>query len=208
MPVLEMVQQFPGHIFLLETTSSEDRYKASNFGETDGLHHVELITEDRYNQFDISRLRWSLISFSERSVPEMYNILISQQKYEAALDFAGCYGMDKDEVLKSQWLHSSQGINDINKFLSNIKDQAFVISQCLDKVGPTEDAVKALLAYGLRLTNQYRFSEPEDHESSQIWDFRMARLQLLQFRDRLETYLGINMGRYYAFAESIVGVVC
>ena len=57
MPVLEMVQQFPGHIFILETTTFEDRYNASTFGETDSLHNVELITEDRFNQFDISRLR-------------------------------------------------------------------------------------------------------------------------------------------------------
>lgn len=198
MPMLERVQKFPGHIFLLESTLSEERYNVSNSEKTNDLHRVELITEDGFNQFDISRLQWSLISFSERSIPEMYNILISKQKYQAALDFAGFHGLDKDEVVKSQWLHSGQGIYEINTFLSKIKDQVFIVSECLDKVGPTEDAVRALLAYGLRLTNQYRFSEAEDHECSQIWDYRTARLQLLKFNERLETYLGINMGRYYA----------
>ncbi|KAJ6410965.1 hypothetical protein OIU84_007673 [Salix udensis] len=33
-------------------------------------------------------------------------------------------------------------------------------------------------------------------KGSKIWDFCIARLQLLQFRDRLETYMGINMGRF------------
>ena len=96
-------------------------------------------------------------------------------------------------------MHSGQGINEINTLLSNIKDQDFVLSECVNKVGPTEDAVKALLAYGLHLTSRYRFSESDDHGNGQIWDFRKVRLQLLQFRDRLETFLGINMGRYESY---------
>lgn len=195
LPVLERVQQFQGHLFLLESTSEESHNSTTN-RETSDLHHVELVTEDRFNHLDIARLRWSLISYSARSVPEMYNILIDNQKYQAALDFANRHALDKDEVLKSQWLQSDQGINEIYMFLSNIKDQMFVLSECVDKVGQTEDAVKALLAYGLRLTDLYKFSETENHEGDQIWDFRMTRLQLLQFRDRLETYLGINMGRF------------
>ncbi|KAF5943716.1 hypothetical protein HYC85_017793 [Camellia sinensis] len=64
-------------------------------------------------------------------------------------------------------------------FLSVIKDQAFVLSECVDGVGPTEDAVRASIAHGLHLTNQYRFSETEVDENSQIWEFRLARLKLL-----------------------------
>ncbi|OMO93554.1 Secretory pathway Sec39 [Corchorus olitorius] len=96
---------------------------------------------------------------SERSVPEMYKILIGDSKYQAALKFADRYGLDRDEVLKSQWLGSGQGINDINAFLSKIKDLVFVLSQCVDKVGTTEEAVKALLAYGLQLTNRFSMQE-------------------------------------------------
>ncbi|KAI8028025.1 MAG2-interacting protein 2 [Camellia lanceoleosa] len=81
-------------------------------------------------------------------------------------------------------------------FLSVIKDQAFVLSECVDGVGPTEDAMRASIAHGLHLTNQYRFSETEVDENSQIWEFRLARLKLLQFRDKLKTFLGINMGRF------------
>ncbi|XVF10128.1 hypothetical protein REPUB_Repub07fG0156400 [Reevesia pubescens] len=197
MPVLERVQQFKGYLFLLESLSSEDRFDSSNSNRrTNELHHIDQISEYGSNQSDTSRLRWSLISFSERSVPEMYKILISNSKHQAALNFADRYGLDRDEVLKSQWLRSGQGINDINTFLLNIKDTVFVFSECVDKVGPSEEAAKALLAYGLQLTNRYKFSDSKNQECAEIWDFRMARLQLLQFSDRLETFLGINMGRF------------
>ena len=87
-------------------------------------------------------------------------------------------------------MHSGQGINEINTLLTNIKDQDFVLFECVNKVGPTEDVVETLLAYGLHLTSRYRFSKSDDHGNGQIWDFRQVRLQLLQFRDRLETFLG------------------
>ncbi|KAK2968190.1 hypothetical protein RJ640_018283 [Escallonia rubra] len=193
-PILERVELFPGRLFLLESTSSDGSYKSSHIKAGSDLHLMETFILDKYNQFDIANLHWSLISFSERSVPEMYGAFISGGKYQTALEFADRHRLDKDEVLKSQWLHSGQGANEINIFLSPIKDQAFVLSECVNRVGPTEDAVRALLDYGLRVTNQYTFSESKDDQSSVIWDFRLARLKLLQFRDRLETFLGINMG--------------
>lgn len=192
-PVLERIKLFQGNLFLLETLSSDER---SNSGETKDSHTMEQITMDSLDQIDISRLNWSLVSFSERSSVEMYNILLRDKKYQAALKFADHHGLDKDEVMKSQWLHSNQGANDIRTFLSKVKDKHFVLSECVEKVGPTEDSVRAMLVHGLHITNQYGFSEPENDEGSQIWDFRMARLKLLQYSDRLETYLGINMGRY------------
>ncbi|XP_034897509.1 MAG2-interacting protein 2 isoform X2 [Populus alba] len=191
MLVLDRIQQFQGRIFALDSKVPSKPHR-----ESDNVYNVERVTGGRSDQLDVSQLHWSLISLSKRSVPEMYNILISNCKYQAALDFANHHGLDRDEILKSQWLHSSQGKDGINMFLSNIKDRSFVLSECVDKVGPTEDAVKALLSYGLQVTDQFRFSESEADEGSQIWDFRMARLQLLQFRDRLETYMGINMGRF------------
>ncbi|CAN6709321.1 unnamed protein product [Malus baccata var. baccata] len=192
-PVIDRINLFQGNLFLLETLSSEER---SDSMETNASHSMEHIVVDSLDQFYISSLNWSLVSFSERSIREMYNILIRNEKYQAALDFAACHGLDKDEVVKSQWLQSSQGTKEISTFLSKIKDKTFVLSECVDKVGPTEDAVRALLVYGLNLTNQYGFYESENDECSQIWNFRTARLQLLQFRDRLETFLGINMGRF------------
>lgn len=196
MPILDRVHQLPGNLFVLERKSSVEREMPSiPSGESRDLHHGKTI-EDTSDQFDFSSLRWRLISMSQISISEMYKILIRNHKYEEAFDFASRHGLDKDEVLKSQWLSSCQGINEINIFLSRIKDSGFVLTECTNNVGPTEDAMRALLACGLRATDQYRFPGIEDCERSQIWDFRLARLQLLQFRDRLETFLGINMGRY------------
>ena len=193
MPVLESVQQFPGRLFILESTS--EYHDSSSENVASHLQHTDLVTEDKFNHLDIANLSWSLLSFSKKSVSEMYDILITDQKYQVALDFANRHGLDKDEVLRTQWLHSARGINEINMFLSVMKDQGFILAECVDRVGPTEEAVRALIAHGLRLTDQYKFSETEISERSQIWDFRLTRLKLLQLRDKLETFLGINMGR-------------
>ncbi|KAL3630728.1 hypothetical protein CASFOL_023712 [Castilleja foliolosa] len=178
MPLLERAQQTTGLVFLLDK----------------GL--IELVMRERPDQFDFSKMEWSLVSLVKRSVLEVYDNLISTQKYQAALDLAGRHGLDKDEVLKCQWLSSAKGVHDIGAILSRIKDQGFVLSECVDKIGPTEDAARALISLGLRLTESHRFSELEDKENRQIWDFRLARLKLLHFRDRLETFLGVNMGRF------------
>lgn len=197
-PIIERVHQLEGQIFLLECSENKGVSDPAKYKEHGDLHHMDQRMEESVNDLDISRLEWSLLSLTQRSVFEMYNILIRNQKYQDASNFANCYKLDKDDILKSQWLHSDQGINDINAYLSKINDQVFILSECIEKVGPTEDAAKAMLDYGLKLTNRYQFSEVEDLESNKIWHFRLARLRLLQFKDRLETYLGINMGRYYA----------
>ena len=52
--------------------------------------------------------------------------------------------------------------------MTNIKDQDFVLFECVNKVGPTEDVVETLLAYGLHLTSRYRFSKSDDHGNGQM----------------------------------------
>lgn len=180
-PLLERVDEVPGILFLLECTPSD----------VEGASNLYLIEQFRY-----INLLWNLVSVSETSVTEMFHSLIHNQQYQNAIIFADQHGLDKDVVLKSQWLASKQGVDEINTLLSTIKDPNFVISESVKCVGPTEEAVKVLIGYGLSLTDFYRFSEPQDDADSQIWDFRMARLKLLQHRDRLETYVGINMGRF------------
>ncbi|XP_076915022.1 MAG2-interacting protein 2-like [Bidens hawaiensis] len=192
LPILERVPSSPGCIFILESKSSVKSFEPSD------LVLYEPVTVEKYKQFDSGKLQWSLMSFSKRSAQELYDILITGQQFEDAAKLADHHGLDKDEVLKAQWLHSSQGKREINIFLSLIKDQDFVLSECVDRVGPTEDAVRALLAYGLQLTNSYMFSEVVDEKGSPNWDSRLARLKMLQFKDRLETFLGINMGRFSA----------
>ncbi|XP_073292869.1 MAG2-interacting protein 2 isoform X1 [Primulina huaijiensis] len=193
MPILERTKHYPGLVFLLDITSREDSFRSS---DAKGASLFENVTLGRPNQFDVSKLEWSLVSLVKRSVFEIYDKMINDHKYQSAVDFADSHGLDKDKVLKSQWLSSIQGVHEINTILSTIKDQVFILSQCVDKVGPTEDAVRTLLSFGLRITDFYRFSESEDNECRQTWEFRLVRLKLLQFRDRLETFLGINMGRF------------
>lgn len=194
MPILERVQQCQGCVFLLDSATSDGRHLPVT---SDGreMTDVQDVGRATWDQLDVNKLHWKLLSFLERSASEMYTILIKNKEYQAALEFSSCHELDRDEVFKSQWMHSIQGIDEINMLLSNIKDKNFVLSECVHKIGPTEDAMRALLSFGLRITDQYRFSESEDDKSSLIWHFRMARLQLLQCRDRLETFVGINMGR-------------
>ncbi|KAK4277597.1 hypothetical protein QN277_015572 [Acacia crassicarpa] len=195
MPALEKAPASKGYQFLLASSSCQEHNNSSDVVALDKLQQMEWLIEDALSQIHFSRLHWCLISFSEKSISEMYSMLINRKKFQHALNFADSYGLDKDEVLKSQWVNSDQGSYEINTFLSKIKDRDFILSECVERIGPTEDAVKALLAYGLHITDQNRFSEVGCH-NSQVWDIRMARLRLLQFRDRLETYLGINMGRF------------
>uniref|UniRef100_A0A0A0M3A9 Sec39 domain-containing protein n=1 Tax=Cucumis sativus TaxID=3659 RepID=A0A0A0M3A9_CUCSA len=195
-PIVERGQQLEGQNFLLECLENKGISDPTKYKDHGELHDMDQRMEESINNLDISRLEWSLLSLTQRSVLEMYSILIRNQKYRDALIFSDSYGLDKDEILKSQWLHSNQGTNEMNAYLSKIKDQVFVLSECIEKVGPTEDTVKAMLDYGLKLTNRYQFLDVEDLESNEIWSFRLARLRLLQFKDRLETYLGINMGRF------------
>lgn len=195
LPLLERSQHLAGNLFLLESKSSAGSYDSSEENHARSVHLIEWDAVDMNNQFDWTKLDWTLVSFSERSILEMYGILIAQQDYQAALQFADRHGLDKDEALKSQWLHSSHGINEIRTLLANIKDKVFVLSECVDQFGSTEDAVRALLDHGFRLTDSYRFSGSESIEQDEIWDFRLTRLRLLHLKDRLETFLGINTGR-------------
>ncbi|GAB2265039.1 hypothetical protein Dimus_000106 [Dionaea muscipula] len=193
MPSLERLENSVGVVFLLHTTSPEGTHISADALESSNLHVIGQVAKEK---LDKSRLLWSLISFSKRSVPEMYEALIKNKRYESALEFASRHNLDKDKVWKAQWLHSEQGTNDISMILSNVKDETFKLGECVEKVGPTEDSVKALLAFGLHLTDSCNFPESEDDTSDQTWDFLLLRLQLLQFKDRLETFLGINMGRF------------
>lgn len=187
MPLLARASKTAGYLFLLESKPVSQEYESYDKGESN-LYLDE--------QFDATKVLWNLVSFSEISVSEMYDMLICNEEYQSALRFADRHGLDKDEVLKSQWLSSGKGVHEINTLLSAIKDQAFVLSECNNSIGPTEDAMKVLLAFGLRLTEHYKFFVSEDDEGIQALDFCIARLKLLQFRDRLETFLGINMGRF------------
>ncbi|CAL9082320.1 unnamed protein product [Musa acuminata var. zebrina] len=190
MPLIGRVKHHQGFVFILENASSGSMSVNSQ--------QIEDVTSGNYIERDAARSSWTLMSFSERSVSEMYTILVKSQKYQDALEFASHHKLDTDEVFKAQWLDSFQGIPEINLYLSKIKDMVFVLSECVNRVGTTEDVVQALLSHGLRISDRYEFSDSDVSDCSPFWNIRMFRLQLLQFRDRLETFMGINMGRFLA----------
>jgi hypothetical protein len=151
----------------------------------------------------MDKMFWSLVSFSKVTVTEMYSVMIRENRFKEALEFASRYNLDKDEVLKARWLHCDGDTHEIDSYLAKIKDQIFVLSECVNKVGPTEAALRALFSFGLRITDHYKFSGLDNSSEGSTWDSRIIRLRLLRHRDMLETFLGINMGRYVLAIPSL-----
>ncbi|PAN38457.1 hypothetical protein PAHAL_7G173500 [Panicum hallii] len=196
-PLLEKAKATEGHVFILQSSRYERNTPANKQMDSD-LEPNQPSGSGEHQQTEMDRMFWSLISFSKVTVTEMYSVMIRESRFKEALDFASRYNLDKDEVLKARWLHSDGDTHEIDSYLAKIKDQAFVLSECVNKVGPTEAALRALLSFGLRITDHYKFSGLDNSREGSTWDSRIIRLRLLRHRDMLETFLGINMGRYSA----------
>lgn len=193
--LLERVLQCPGYVFALDCTASSDQ--RSMISES-----MATMAKNQGTLEDLSSLQWCLTSFLEKSVPEMYAIFISRQQFVDALSFARRHGLNTDEIFKSQWLLSDVSVGAIESYLSNIEDQDFVLTECVKKVGYTEDAMRSLITLGLSITDRYKHSVLNEGSSGELCEVLKARLQLLQCRDRLETFIGINMGRYVSILNS------
>ena len=198
-PLLARDPSSQGQVFVLESIfphQSEDSFGSLHEVSFDNVQDGAKNSHSTSFELKNRGSGWKLLSLLEQSVPEMYRILIDGQKYEAAHHFASKHGLNEDEVLKSQWLHSDYGKEAVQFFLSNIHDRSWVLSECVDKIGSTVDSVQALLSYGLSEMEDYRFQEIQNTDYDIVWQFRLRRLRLLQYIDRLETFLGVNMGRY------------
>lgn len=194
-PVLEKAKATEGHAFVLQSKRYGTNAPVNRQMDSDSEPSL-LSGSGEHQQTEMAEMSWSLISFSKVTVAEMYSVLIREKRYKEALNFASRYNLDKDEVLKACWLHSDGDSHEIDSYLAKIKDQVFVLSECVNKVGPTEAALRALLSFGLCITDRYKFSELDNSSKGSTWDSRISRLRLLRHRDMLETFLGINMGRY------------
>ncbi|KAL2927692.1 MAG2-interacting protein 2 [Bienertia sinuspersici] len=133
LPVLERANYFSGKVFVLDIPLPKERQNTS--ADLENIYDIEQYIEGNMNQVELSRLSWRLLSLSERSIPEMYDSLINNNDYQSALDFADRYKLDKDQVFKSQWLHSAQESDDVDTFLSNVNDEAFVSESVLRELG-------------------------------------------------------------------------
>uniref|UniRef100_K3Z324 Sec39 domain-containing protein n=1 Tax=Setaria italica TaxID=4555 RepID=K3Z324_SETIT len=196
-PLLEKAKATEGHAFILQSSRYERNTSANKRMDSDLEPNLPSGSRE-HQQTEMDKMFWSLISFSKVTVTEMYSVMIRENRFKEALDFASRYNLDKDEVLKARWLHCDGDTSEIDSYLAKIKDQVFVLSECVNKVGPTEAALRALLSFGLRITDHYKFSRLDNSSEGSTWDSRIIRLRLLRHRDMLETFLGINMGRYSA----------
>ncbi|KAH9321071.1 hypothetical protein KI387_015710, partial [Taxus chinensis] len=201
-PVLVRNRLSEGHAFVLETVFSDNL----------SAEISESVEQKRSEDLPVSRKKsspthlehgsrgsgWKLVSLLEQSASEKYKTLINCRKYEAAHQFAIQQGLDKDEVFKSLWLHSDYGKEAIQKYLSSIEDRRWVLSECIEKVGSSVDSVYAILSYGLLETEDYKFQGKQNANASSMWRTCTTRLRLLQYNDRLETFIGVNMGRFYS----------
>jgi len=201
-PLLEKAKATEGHAFILQSSRYERNTPANKQMDSD-LEPNLPSSSGEHQQTEMDKMFWSLLSFSKVTVTEMYSVMIRESRFEEALDFAFRYNLDKDEVLKARWLHSDGDTHEIDSYLAKIKDQAFVLSECVNKVGPTEEALRALLSFGLHITDHYKFSGLDNSSEGTTWDSRVIRLRLLRHRDMLETFLGINMGRYVLAIPSL-----
>jgi len=201
-PLLEKAKATEGHAFILQSSRYERNTPANKQMDSD-LEPNLPSSSGEHQQTEMDKMFWSLISFSKVTVTEMYSVMIRESRFKEALDFASRYNLDKDEVLKARWLHSDGDTHEIDSYLAKIKDQAFVLSECVNKVGPTEASLRALLSFGLRITDHYKFSGLDNSSEGSTWDRLIIRLRLLRHRDMLETFLGINMGRYVLAIPSL-----
>ncbi|KAL3677465.1 hypothetical protein R1sor_027413 [Riccia sorocarpa] len=142
------------------------------------------------------------MSLLTRAELHKFQNCIEEEDYKSALLLAEKYGLDKDDVYKPQWSSSDYGEEAVRGVLSNIEDHMWVVKECKERISPSYEAMNALLNCGLRVTEPYVSPEGgksfrnEGGESDKSWWFRCKRLRLLQYKDRLETFIGISNGRY------------
>jgi hypothetical protein len=159
--------------------------------------------------------KWRLTSIVERSPLEMMGVHIKHEEYGTALSLAKLYDLDTDLVYKARWEKSDLDSASVQDNLGKIEDWRWVITECIDRVMKSAEAMKALLQYGLKETEKWKYpdrgeverealevpagSEAGGSDSSgagEAWWFRERRLQLLRCSDLLATFLVIHNNRY------------
>ncbi|KAH7288226.1 hypothetical protein KP509_31G017900 [Ceratopteris richardii] len=144
------------------------------------------------------RLGWRFLRMQEYTVSQLYNKLLEDAEFDFALHLADKYKLDINSIYKTQWLLSDMSLEAVQQVLPKITDRIWVLKECLGKVTPSMEAMQALLRHGLALVD----SAVDPLHLEQAWEdpiirqFCFIRLRLLQYSDRLETYLGLSMGRY------------
>lgn len=146
---------------------------------------------------DLKRSGWRLVTMQEYTVIQLFKILLESADFNFALDLAERYKLEKDTVYKRQWLLSDWGLEAVKRTLFKIEDRSWVLKECLERVCPTMEAMHVLLRHGLDIVDlcvgsgHLRYAA----QDAAIGYFCLSRLRLLQYSDRLETYLGLSLDR-------------
>lgn len=171
-------------------------------GQTFVLDHLPILEDVKAGETSVVDKRveqrswrgWRLSSIVERSKDEMFLIKIKEGNYVAAMQLAQKYALDVDEVYKARWTMSDFGKLAVSENLTKVCDRKWVVRECLTRVCSTQEAMTSLLVYGLVETENNSCEDKSAHDD-ETWWFRMERLRLLQYKDRLETFLGMHNGR-------------
>lgn len=167
-----------GTLYTLLINIAEEKYPAA----------LRLAGKYALDAEEVYNARWAISSFLRE---------ITEGNYAAALRLADKYALDTDEVYKTRWVLSDYGREAIQENLAKLHDRKWVVNECRTRVCQTQEAMDALLLYGLVETEPYRHEEEGDNDVDSTWWFRYERLRLLQRKDRLETFLGMYSGRYF-----------
>eukprot|EP00250_Pteridium_aquilinum_P020730 c24921_g1_i2 orf=108-4601(+) len=146
----------------------------------------------------VGRSGWRLVKMQEYTVTQLFKTLLENAEFDSALDLAERYKLEKDSVYKRQWLLSDWGLEAVQQILRRIQDRLWVLKECLERVCPTMEAMNGLLRHGLDLIDLCVGSGhlKQASQDAAIGQLCLSRLRLLQYKDRLETYLGLSMDRY------------
>lgn len=141
---------------------------------------------------------WRLVSLQEHTVTELFKTLLEDAEFDFALFLAERYNLERESVYKGRWLRSDSGLEAVQEILPRIEDRIWVLKECLERICPSIEAMNGLLQHGLGLVDLCVGSGRLKHatQDALVGRFCLTRLRLLQYSDRLETFLGLSMGRY------------
>ena len=92
----------------------------------------------------------------ERSPEEIFRSKIAEGSYGEALRLAAEFYLDADEVYKARWEWSDFGRLAIQENLAKLQDRKWVVTECRTRICPTQEAMDAVLLYGLVETGKDR----------------------------------------------------
>ncbi|KAJ8683328.1 hypothetical protein QAD02_019120 [Eretmocerus hayati] len=96
---------------------------------------------------------YRLMGIKSTTPEKLYSRKIEMEEYERALELAEIYNLDPDLVYQTRWRKSEFSIDDINEYLSKVKNKLWVVNECVTRVPETLEATKQLLHFGLQVVD-------------------------------------------------------